>query len=342
MMSGWLRDALAGYLANVSERDLDGLFIAYLQAHGYTDIHQLHGAFEFGKDFIAKRDGEQWVFQTKAGDLNMRAWREVRSQVEEMVWNDIAHPSFDTAMKRRPVLVTTGRLIGGAAADAQQYARTWKERSSAGRPAARRGPSLRRRGRQPEAKTAFEVWDRDDLLAGFEAAPDASLDAWAEVPLHALLGTLADIARREITAQKIERSSRSWPPDDLMRSSLAAGIISQRLAESNRADLACMTAYALARSAAAAAEPGADASLLAMDIARALFDAHSARLLDAASPHLGSPESLYASSHELLASGPIRFGARRSSRRAPCVASSIASDVNSSMPRASPPFSAGS
>lgn len=94
-MSGWLDDVLGGYLDTVAERAFDGPFLAYLSATGFADVHLLHGAYEFGKDFIAKRDGQQWAFQTKAGDLGLSAWRGVRSQVDEMLWNDIAHPAFD-------------------------------------------------------------------------------------------------------------------------------------------------------------------------------------------------------------------------------------------------------
>ena len=128
-MNGWLDDVLAGYLGTVSEREFDAAFSGCLRSLGYDDIHFLHGALEFGKDFIAKRDSQQWAFQTKAGDINLGAWRQIRSQVEEMVWNDIAHPNFDSGAVRRPVLVTTGRLVGGAAAEAQQYGRSLAERT---------------------------------------------------------------------------------------------------------------------------------------------------------------------------------------------------------------------
>jgi hypothetical protein len=49
-----LRDVVAGFLDTVTEREFDGPLIALLAARGFTDVHFLHGAFEFGKDFIAK------------------------------------------------------------------------------------------------------------------------------------------------------------------------------------------------------------------------------------------------------------------------------------------------
>lgn len=291
-MSGWLEDVLAGYLDRVTEREFDGPFLAYLRASGFEDIHQLHGAYEFGKDFIAKRDGFQWAFQTKAGDLPMGEWRKVRSQVEEMVWNGISHPSFDTGLPRRSVLVTTGRLTGAAPVDAQQYALKLAERAQppanlpAGAPAG-----------------AFEVWDREDLIAGLAITPETSLDAWGEEPLRELLGLLADVERRNITVQGIERSSRHWPPGDLMRVALATGLVGQRLVRTNRPDLACTAAYALIRTAAREVTGGGPRQpLAAMDIGRSLFDAHATELIDRLAPVASDPTGLFTQGTELLGS----------------------------------------
>lgn len=111
------------YLATVSEREFDASLIALLQANGFTDIHQLHGAFEFGKDFIAnRRDNEelrQYALQSKAGDINLADWRTIRYQVDEIRTDGLAHPHFDRNLPRAAVLVTTGRLVGGAALQAR-------------------------------------------------------------------------------------------------------------------------------------------------------------------------------------------------------------------------------
>ncbi|MEY2454823.1 MAG: hypothetical protein QOD92_4397 [Acidimicrobiaceae bacterium] len=300
-MSGWLADVLGGYLDNVTEREFDATFLTLLRATQFHDIHQLHGAYEFGKDFIAKRDGQQWAFQTKAGDINMASWRQVRPQVEEMLWNDTAHPAFDVVAKRKPVLVTTGRLVGGAAAEAQQYATTLAKRS------APRGllATLFRRGVEP----AFEVWDRETLLAALALQPDISFNGWDEAHLLNLLGLLADIGRRNVSARTYERTSRQWPRSDLPRTALATALAAHRLQEANRLDLACVAVLTLTRAAAVELHDGpGDNAEETMDVARTLFDTYSTSLMGQAEPLMADPKQLFGASNELLGSVtyPIR------------------------------------
>ena len=53
--------------------------MALLRAEQYFDVHRIHGSFEFGKDFIAKKHVDdvelQYVFQSKAGNLNLNHLR---------------------------------------------------------------------------------------------------------------------------------------------------------------------------------------------------------------------------------------------------------------------------
>ena len=50
-----LDDVIGNYIDSLTEREFDAPFMALLRLHGFDDIHFLHGSFEFGKDFIAKR-----------------------------------------------------------------------------------------------------------------------------------------------------------------------------------------------------------------------------------------------------------------------------------------------
>ncbi len=148
-----LNDVVEHYLDSLQEREFDAPFIALLRALGYSDIHFLHGAFEFGKDFIAKARVEgsetQFAFQTKAGDINRTTWDAARGQIDMLRTDAIAHPSFDTTLPRKAVFVTTGRLVGAAPAAAQNYR-----------------DHLARMG-----EITFTTWDKQDLIQSITTDP---------------------------------------------------------------------------------------------------------------------------------------------------------------------------
>lgn len=122
-----LRNLIERYLDNLpNERAFDATFIALLAAEGYSDIHFLHGLFEFGKDFVAKDGNDppkiQYVFQNKVGDMNISDFRDAKQQMLDAVINPLGHPGLDSALSRKVVLVLTGRLKGTAPVDFQQFA----------------------------------------------------------------------------------------------------------------------------------------------------------------------------------------------------------------------------
>lgn len=282
-MDGWLDDVLGAYLDRVSEREFDPVFLTYLRSAGFTEIHQLHGQYEFGKDFVAQKDRMQWVFQTKAGDLNQGLWRTVRSQVEEMLWNDIAHPGFDAALPRQAVLVTTGRLVGAASADAQQYRQTLRTRSE-------------------RADPLFQVWDREELIQKLSNSPDLSLNGWGPSPLYELLGLLAETERDQLSIQRIERATRSWPDEELDRACFLTSIIGSHFAARDRHDLACATAYALIRAAAAAFHrKGSEDAEQTLDVGRSFLRTYATPVAEWAGEVARDPEALASAQREPLA-----------------------------------------
>ncbi|HUB37090.1 MAG TPA: restriction endonuclease, partial [Solirubrobacteraceae bacterium] len=109
-----LSDAVAAYLESVSERAFDEPLMALLRARGFASVRLVHGAREFGKDVIAQRGGEQWGFQSKAGNMGQSEWRALTGQLDELRVVNLGHGAFNTDLPRRPVLVTTGRLVGNA------------------------------------------------------------------------------------------------------------------------------------------------------------------------------------------------------------------------------------
>ena len=164
--------AVEGYLESLSERSSTGRSRHYCGQWAFTIIHFLHGPFEFGKDFIAKRSEggriSSMPFQTKGGDVNLEVWRQARVQIDEMRANILAHPSFEAAYPRRVVFVSTGRFVGAAATSAQQYRDHLERLGEAG----------------------FEHWDTDRLVELICALPDVGFPAFAQGALLVALGEI--------------------------------------------------------------------------------------------------------------------------------------------------------
>src|SRR5258708_19334003 len=120
-----LANVVGSYLDSLEEREFDAPFMALLRALGFWDIHLLHGAFEFGKDFIAKGEHEgsvaQFAFQTKAGDINLSDWNQCRGQIDLLRTNSLARPAFDVKLPLQAVFVTSGLLVGGAPLDPHNH-----------------------------------------------------------------------------------------------------------------------------------------------------------------------------------------------------------------------------
>lgn len=257
------------YLATVTEREFDAPLLALLQAHSFTNVHQLHGAFEFGKDFIAQRcdDGQlrQYALQSKAGDITMSGWRDVRHQLFEARFNGLAHPDFDRDLPRAAVLVLTGRLVGGAAVEAQEYATQLGQATEPG----------------------FEVWDRETLRSMMTAHPGCGLAGGSPGDLLALLGAI-DQGKSDHTS--IELYSRRWTEIPLQRVAVEAAVVAHRLRTNRRSDLAAATALALLR--AALCQPSAPQCRELAAVARRLHTTYAGGLLHRYRPAVDNPPDL--------------------------------------------------
>ncbi len=270
-----LSNVVAHYLDSVTEREFDAPFMALLAAHGFEDIHLLHGPFEFGKDVIAKRhdDGvtRQYAFQAKAGDLKSAQWREARSQVDEIRYNGLAHPSFDVTLPRVAILVCTGRLIGGAAVEAQQYKQFLAARDE---------------GR-------FDSWDAQDLSDMLTSTPECGLAGGDPGALLTLIGAIDE---QTVTDAALERSTRRWVDSDpiaLGRASIECAVIAHRLRKAGRLDLAAIAALCLLRAARVAATTPSDLPAEAVaDKARVLFAEYARTLWNDARRSIDNPDPL--------------------------------------------------
>ena len=119
-------------LITLDEREFDAPFLALLRLQGfYTTSISSIGSFEFGKDFLTKGIYEgkqtQFLFQSKAGDIDLSTWSKLRGQIDMLRTDSLAHPNFDKNLPRKAILVVTGRLVGGAPLAAQQYGEHLKD-----------------------------------------------------------------------------------------------------------------------------------------------------------------------------------------------------------------------
>jgi len=289
-----LDDVLAGYLATLTERELDAAFASLLQAAGYWDVHLTHGSTEFGKDFIAKGlEGDQvcqFMFQTKVGDIGMSDWRGVRAQIDEMRWNPLSHPRFDATLPRRPRLVTTGRLVGNAALDAQQYREVVEARG----------------------ETAFDVWQGEELVRMFSDAPNTGL---AHEPVGPLFGILAAIEEGTLTEADLEAFTRRWvtaaTDGKLWRAALTAAIVAHQLFLADRLDLAILVGCHLIRATWASRHGGDPVSQVAVAVAQAgrgLVLRYGGLLVDGAERFNRTPIETFHAADEVAA--PVTYPVR--------------------------------
>jgi hypothetical protein len=227
----FLADAVAGYIETLNERDFDAPFIALLHSQGFTNVHLTHGPLEFGKDFIARRTEEgidtQYVFQSKAGKISLSEWREVRGQIDSMRYGKVVHPDFAPDLRRRLVLVTTGRLTGTALVEFQEYNQHCKERGH---------------------ETA-ELWDVDVLLPQLTEVLIAGVPVRQRARTVELWGRLGS---GEGTWTDIRAYSRDWFKTGLStrerwEQTLTGAMLAKAAQKAGREDLAACLAFLLIR-----------------------------------------------------------------------------------------------
>lgn len=239
--------------------------MALLRAEGFSEIRLMHGASEFGKDVIAKRDGKQWAFQSKAGNVKLADWRRLTGQLNELRTNNYSGPEFDSSLPREAVLVVTGRLVGQVPLAASDYNRQALERG------------------EPH----IEIWNRDELLSRLSGNPDAVLRGSVDGGLMTMLGSIDE---GDVSMDSVERFSRRW--DDFSAGQLAsrgvieASIVCSRFQQVSRLDLACHLAVCLVRAAWANDQATPDEALLAADAAGELFESFATEIWELCDEHL--------------------------------------------------------
>lgn len=191
-----LRRVVEDYLGAIHrERDYDFLFMSLLSDLGFYDIHFTHGTVEFGKDFIAKLNEDeqpvQFAFQSKAGNVNITAWRSIVGQLNEAMLVPLSHPNFDAHLPRQIVLVSNGELQGIAKTSFDNYQTEQK-----------------RLGHRPPI-----FWGKSQLAdrlinSGVNSIHRATEQGYRH--LSSFFSLYSEAIRKTVTSRQIERYSQLW------------------------------------------------------------------------------------------------------------------------------------
>jgi hypothetical protein len=229
------------WISGLTEREFDEPFLWLLRGHGFYDIHFTHGAYEFGKDFVAKRNEPnlvQYAFQSKAGDIAGREWTEMLGQIEEMIAPLLAHPNFDRTANRKHVLLLTGSLKGKAVLSTAAF----RDQVAA------RGDGV------------FVVWDKEVLAEMLLGSPQFPLR-----PNSSIEVLLGEIASETVTDKSIEATTASFAkggesPAFYWRALADVHLCARQLIQARRPFSSLTVLLSLVRIAACAVQAGVDGS----------------------------------------------------------------------------------
>ena len=125
-----LERVIENWLDKATERSFQQPYCYILSADGHTIIHSTrHSAMELGKDIITiNRHGTPCAFQLKTGNISLAKWRsEVNSQIDDLVYGQINHPSVDNSRHHISYLVTNGNIEEEVSRAIDDRNRTWKD-----------------------------------------------------------------------------------------------------------------------------------------------------------------------------------------------------------------------
>lgn len=128
-----LERVVENWLTEANERSLEIPYCQLLSAQGYCVMHMSrHGPFEQGKDILAiASDGTPCAFQLKSildGKLKQTQWAKIVDQIIRLVEVPIQHPSIDSNVSHRPVLVINGELDEEVRLEIVNRNFTWQQR----------------------------------------------------------------------------------------------------------------------------------------------------------------------------------------------------------------------
>lgn len=112
------------WLTNAKELSFTTPFVQLLVSEGYRVIHVSRGgAVEQGKDIIAYApDGNIHCYQLKCGDIPVKEWYKIKSQIDELVQIPPVNSAINTTPKSwRCFLVTNGSIPNATARTIADY-----------------------------------------------------------------------------------------------------------------------------------------------------------------------------------------------------------------------------
>ncbi len=118
------------WLTKATERTFQVPFAYMLASRGFTVLHVTrHCAMELGKDVIAvDSEGLVCAFQLKTGDLNKSKWRDIYSQIQELLESTVIHPSIPSTSDYQSYLVINGKIEEEAQIAIDASNRNWVSR----------------------------------------------------------------------------------------------------------------------------------------------------------------------------------------------------------------------
>jgi hypothetical protein len=108
-----LEKAIEHWLTSVGELGYMPAFVNALTAHGETVLAvSRHRSLEAGKDVVTRdASGGLRAYQLKGGDIDIRKWRSIVGELEDLVRLPVRVGNPDPATPHRSFLVTNGRVV---------------------------------------------------------------------------------------------------------------------------------------------------------------------------------------------------------------------------------------
>ena len=104
--------AVENWLTKTNERNYQAAFCQVLLCKGHRILYiSSHRPMEQGKDIITiDNNGEYCAYQLKTGDIDLKKWRGILSEIKELIELPIIHPSIEKDKVHKSFLVTNGSI----------------------------------------------------------------------------------------------------------------------------------------------------------------------------------------------------------------------------------------